>query len=291
MLSMTGFGRGQSKFPGFEITIEISSVNRKQLEVRLNLPGDMTAFEDVSRKKIAEHYTRGSVFLRASITRGSGESTLALDSEYLDLLIQAAGDARKRAGLPVEQLQVELLMGLPGVIRNQAISADDETVKTAYLEALSAACLDCRSMREREGEALRAELSGRSELLQALLTEIESHLPEAAEAVKNRLQEKLLASKLSVDINDPSYLRELLFYADHCDVTEEAVRLKSHFAQLSGYLASDAPCGRNLDFLAQEMFREINTLGNKASSSTISPLVVKFKSELEKLREQIQNVE
>ena len=140
-------------------------------------------------------------------------------------------------------------------------------------------------------EALRQELAGRSKLLQDLLQEIEGHLPEAAEAVKTRLQEKLLASKLNVDVNDPSYLRELLFYADHSDVTEEAVRLKSHFTQLSGYLASDAPCGRNLDFLAQEMFREITTLGNKAGSSGVSPYVVAFKTELEKLREQVQNVE
>ena len=147
-------------------------------------------------------------------------------------------------------------------------------------------------MRETEGAALRNELAGRLAGLRELLAAIEPDTAGLAEAAKTKLLAKLEAEKLPVDTNDERLLKEVLFYADKSDVTEEIARLKSHFEQFDRFLAaSDEPAGRSMDFLIQEMFREITTLGNKAGTSAVSHRVVAFKAELEKMREQVQNVE
>ena len=147
-------------------------------------------------------------------------------------------------------------------------------------------------MRNAEGEALRQDLAGRMDFLRNKLNAIRPFAAGITERIKQRLLEKLEAENLAADPHDERLLRELLFYADRADVTEEITRLESHFGQFASFLNNDhEPVGRSLDFLVQEMFREITTLGNKAGSSDISPLVVAFKAELEKIREQVQNVE
>ncbi|MBO7153313.1 MAG: DUF1732 domain-containing protein, partial [Lentisphaeria bacterium] len=199
-------------------------------------------------------------------------------------------EARRRNGLSGE-VNVEALLAMSGLLQHSFPEPEDDGVKEAFLEVCREACINCRSSREMEGNALKEEFSSRISQLESRLEVICGHLPEIVEAGKKRLLEKIAELKLEIDPQDSSFLREVIYLTDKSDVTEEVVRLKSHFVQFRKYLAADAPCGRNLDFLAQEMFREINTLGNKSGNSAISPEVVVFKTELEKIREQIQNVE
>ena len=147
------------------------------------------------------------------------------------------------------------------------------------------------AMREREGANLHQDLTMRLAALEEIVEELKERTKELPAAQRVKLMEKLEQAGLPVDLNDERLLKELLFYADKCDVTEELTRLSSHFVQFKGFLGGRENCGRSLDFLIQEIFREINTLGNKSGSCNVSPLVVKFKSELEKIREQVQNIE
>jgi len=173
----------------------------------------------------------------------------------------------------------------------QAAEKDISVWEKSFSAALSAALCDFRNMRSTEGESLRIDLLERVQKLENWhreLAEMTSSYPEMA---KKRIMERLAAEKLPVTSDDPALMREVLFYVDKGDVTEELTRLESHFRQFRAFLDSGEPVGRNMDFLAQEIFREITTLGNKAAVSGASPLVVAFKAEMEKIREQIQNIE
>ena len=294
MLSMTGFGRAESiSGSGALLTAEISSINRKQLELRVIAPQEFSAFEPVARRIVGTFFSRGSVQLRLTLRRGApggGSSGVEIDEAALDELIDGALDARRRAGLS-EEVAVETLMALPGVVGAADCGVDDPAFAELFEETVSRACAECRKMREREGAALQQDLRRRGELLKDLLSRLEPECAKLPEIARTRLMGKLEEAGFPVKADDENLIRELLFYTDKADVTEEITRLKSHFAQLDAFLASDRPMGRSLDFLAQEFFREITTLGNKAASPTVSPLAVAFKSELEKMREQIQNIE
>ena len=204
--------------------------------------------------------------------------------------IEAARRARREAGLDHE-VQVEQLMMIPGVVAAARPDAQSPGMAAAYEQALRAALDGYREMREHEGAALKNDLESRERLLESLLAEIEPLAAEMNAGIKARLLARLEEEKIPVPGDDERLLKEVLFYADKADVTEEITRLHSHFGQFRRFLAESKPVGRSLDFLMQEMFREITTLGNKAGVPAVSPLVVAFKSELEKLREQIQNVE
>ena len=293
MLSMTGFGRAEVKTKDdFSISAEVSSINRKQLEMRISLPGDFTRFDLDVRNTVSGYFSRGSVSVRVSIKNGENRTANIMlpDAEKFDELIKFVSDARKRNGISGE-VNVESLLTIPGMLQYTVPEADDDDNKRLILECVAAACASCRASREAEGNALKEEFLTRISMLEDKLEEIKTHLPEISAAGRTRLLEKIADLQLSVDPNDSAFLREVVYLTDKSDVTEEVVRLNSHFVQFRNYLEQSEPRGRNLDFLAQEMFREINTLGNKSGNSSISPIVVVFKTELEKIREQIQNVE
>ena len=294
MLSMTGFGRAEgASANGARLAAEVSSINRKQLEVRMIAPQELLGFEPTARKIVSEFFNRGSVQMRITLRhemRGGDASGIEIDEAMLDELIDGALDARRRAGL-AEAVDVEELMALPGVVVPADPGVDAPEFAELFADTVSRACAECRKMREREGAALREDLRKRGELLKDLLRRLEPECAKFPEIARKRLMAKLEEAGFPARTDDENLVRELLFYTDKADVTEEITRLKSHFSQLDAFLASDQPMGRSLDFLAQEFFREITTLGNKAASPAVSPLAVAFKSELEKMREQIQNVE
>ena len=194
-------------------------------------------------------------------------------------------------GLDERAVDVEHLLTVPGIVTFQSVDPESPELAAAFEEVLVSALEKFRAMREAEGANLKSDLAARLEVLKALLVKIEPAVAGIPNEIKRRLLEKLAAEKIPVPGSEEQLLREALFYADRADVTEEITRLKSHFGQFTRYLDDTAPGGRSLDFLAQEMFREINTLGNKAGIPEVSALVVEFKSTLEKIREQIQNVE
>lgn len=292
MFSMTGFGRGEATFDNDCIlTAEVSSVNRKQLEIRMIAPPEVAGQEQAVRRIVGQYFNRGSVLVRIAVRSGGTEGgAVAIDEAMLDELVDGALDARRRAGLS-EDVAVETLMTIPGVVVSGVADMEDPGFAAALEGAVADACKACRRMRETEGASLQQDLRRRGEALKTLLGKLEPECAKLPEIAKKRLMSKLADAALPVKPDDEMLIRELLFYADKSDVAEEITRLKSHFSQLDGFLADERPSGRSLDFLAQEFFREITTLGNKAASPAVSPLVVAFKSELEKMREQIQNVE
>ena len=291
MLSMTGFGKGSAVFDGRQRFIaEVSSVNRKQLEARISLPSEFSGFEVNARKLIGEYVSRGSVQLRVSFDGGGAAEEVTIDRGLLASLVKVCLEVRHDIGLD-GNVAVEELMRVPGVVGGSTPDMDRPGLAAAFEQAVREALTHHREMREREGEALKKDFQERLATLEGLLKKIDPLVGNIADSIKQRLMEKLAAENIPVGADDDRLLKEVLFYADKSDVTEEITRLHSHFAQFRRFLEETQPVGRNMDFLMQEFFREITTLGNKAGVPAVSPLVVAFKSELEKLREQIQNVE
>lgn len=286
--SMTGFGAGNVEVNGHAVYAEISTVNRKQLEIRFSLPRELTALESDLRKLVQANLSRGQVAVRISQSSAAG-SAAGINRERVAALINAARELGKEFNVNGELTMAQVLT-LPGVFDDNSGELPED-VKTAAVQALTKAVDQLNNMRAVEGAALKAELEGRLQLLENMHKTLLPFTAEIEAQLKQRLMDKLAASDLPVDVQDERFLKELLYYADKSDVTEELTRLSSHFVQFRNFLNGAAGGGRSMDFLVQEMFREITTLGNKAGSGAVAEVVVKFKSELEKIREQIQNVE
>jgi uncharacterized protein (TIGR00255 family) len=270
--------------------IEISSVNRKQFEARFIMPQELAALENSGRKYVASLVSRGAVQVRVNVGSASGSSGVTVDRNTLDMLISEAAAARKRNGMSGE-VDVEALFALPGVIAGSAIDGSSEETAEVFERALKAAGENYQAMRRTEGENLKLDLEKRLKSLEMMHGELYMMTSMQPDLVKQRLLNRFANEKFPIEADDPTLLREVLFYIDRGDVTEELTRLSSHFEQFRKFLDSDVPVGRSLDFLMQELFREITTLGNKAFAGGVSRKVVAFKAEAEKIREQIQNVE
>lgn len=293
--SMTGFGKGAAICPANQIrfTIEITSVNRKQLEIRASLARELAGYEPLLRKMVADKISRGTINIRAEISRddNSPTSSAKINRVLLENLFAGCRDLQKQLGLQ-ETLKLSDLLTVPGVIEPVLPDIHLPEMEDAFASATSAALDALMAMRRQEGETLRQDLAARLKKLCHQLSDIESGVAQLPMIFREKLRERLNAAGASGLFNDEALLREVVMYADRADVTEEIVRLKSHFSQFEHFLHGAEPCpGRSLDFLVQELFREINTLGNKAGGCNISPIVVGFKAELEKIREQIQNIE
>ena len=286
--SMTGFGAGNCEVNGHAVYAEISTVNRKQLEIRFSLPRDLTALESDLRKLVQTSLSRGQVAVRISQSSAAGAAA-GINRERVAALISAARELGKEFNVNGELTMAQVLT-MPGVF-DDSCGELPEDVKSAAVQALTKALEQLNNMRSAEGTALKAELEGRLQLLENMHQTLLPFTTEIEAQLKQRLLDKLAASDLPVDVQDERFLKELLYYADKSDVTEELTRLSSHFVQFRNFLNGAPGGGRSMDFLVQEMFREITTLGNKAGSGAVAEVVVKFKSELEKIREQIQNVE
>ena len=288
IMSMTGFGAGNAESNGCSVYAEISTVNRKQLEIRFSLPREFASFEHEMRKFLQGELSRGQVAVRMTRTV-AGAASANINRERVAALIAASRELGNEFKVNGELTMADVL-SMPGVFEESSEEVSDE-MKNLAMQALSGAVTALNKMRAAEGEALAVELAGRLELLEEMHKTLVPEVGNIEQAIKTRLLEKLANSSLPVDVNDERFLKEMLYYADKSDVTEELTRLSSHFVQFRSFLAGAEGGGRSMDFLVQEMFREITTLGNKAGSGVMSEPVVKFKTELEKIREQIQNIE
>ena len=285
---MTGFGSGRAEVNGFSVYAEISTVNRKQLEIRFSLPRELSALENDLRKQVQSALSRGMVSVRISKSSLAGEAS-GINRDRVAALIAAARELGNEFNINGE-LTMAQIMTMPGVFDDSA-SEVPEDMKSAAVSALDNALKALNAMRKTEGEALKQELAGRLELLESMREALLPHTAAIESQIKQRLLDKLAGADLPVDVQDERFLKEVLYYADKADVTEELTRLSSHFTQFRNFLNGAPGGGRSMDFLMQEMFREITTLGNKAGSGAVAEIVVKFKTELEKIREQIQNIE
>ena len=293
MKSMTGHGRGECSQDGFKIIVELSSVNRKQMEISVNLPREMEPLEAAVRDVINRRLSRGRVLATVSLHAGvKGSSArmhlnIPLAKAYARELNKLANELKLSGSVTLEHL-----VRAPGVMQTDEQIAGGEDFEPAVEKALAKALSALVKMREREGAHLQSDLTERITNLRQAAAAVQKHAPEVARRYRDQLVERVRAAGLETPaLDDERLLKEVVFFADRSDITEELTRLQSHFQQFDDCLQSKEPVGRTLDFLAQEMNREINTIGSKANHALISRAVVTLKAELEKFREQAQNVE
>lgn len=290
---MTGHGRGTSSTEGWRLTAECSSVNRKGVEIAVALPKPLSSLETKVREQVQKAVGRGRVNVTITIESagGSGSQQGVIDKEAAQRILKELRDLKEELSLTGE-VSLELLLRSPGVLKNPAeATPDPEAVWPSVNDALLQALERMTAMRRKEGAHLVADLLKRIKILEAAVKAVRGRVPALLRHRRDYLKERLLELGTPVSADDPVLARELAFMAERSDITEELTRLESHFTQCREALASDQPAGRTLDYLAQEMFREFNTLGNKASDAAISRRVVQSKAELDRIREQVANLE
>jgi uncharacterized protein (TIGR00255 family) len=291
MRSMTGYGRGERTADGVRVAVEMRSVNRKQAEIGLRLPAELEPLENRIRDEVYKAVARGRVEVSVALELPAGNARSLLNREL------AAAFAKELAALGSELglaggVTLDSLMRCPGVVQSTAAMADPDTFWPVVSGALGEAIKDLNAMRDQEGAALAADLGRRIQSLRQAVGRIRIQAPEVTRRFREQLRQRIcLAGLENVSAEDERVLKEVVFFADRSDINEELTRLDSHFEQFEGGVRSADPVGRKLDFLAQEMNREINTIGSKANDALIAADVVLLKTELERFREQAQNVE
>lgn len=289
MRSMTGFGRASAQAGETVFTVEIRTLNHRFLEWVIHLPRELTAWEERLRRKLSEALARGRVEVWVSVSGASWPKVVRVDKRL------AASYAQALSALAYE-LQVEprftaeFLLTLPEVVQVEE-AVDLEAWWPACAQALEEALAQVTAAREREGEALAADLRERVERLKSLREAMTKEAAEVPRLYRDRLRERLATLGVEGCVDEVRLAQEIALFAERADITEELVRLASHLEQLTGALATPGPVGRRLEFLLQEANREVNTIGAKAQGLNLSYLVVECKAELEKLREQVQNIE
>jgi uncharacterized protein (TIGR00255 family) len=292
MKSMTGFGRGEATGPGGRCAVELSSVNRKQADVDLRMPRDWQPLEAGVRQLLGGVLSRGRLHGVISFEANTeATSTLRVDDslakEYAAYLAQLGAVL----GSPMV-MTPEALLRAPGVFNVEGReAATTESLQPMVFAAVSAALVAWDEARVREGAHLYADLTSRLTALRGLLEQIAAEAPKVAPLHRAALHRRLEEAGLPLPLDDERLLKEIALFADKCDISEEISRLGGHLTEFQRLMDSDTPAGRPLDFLTQEMHRELNTMGAKANHAPIQHLVVAGKTEVERLREQVQNVE
>ena len=292
MNSMTGFGRGEAAAGGVQVTVEVSAVNRKQLDLRLTIPRPLAALETRVQKLIGTAVSRGGVTVSVATvwTEAAKRGAVTLDMEraagYIEAL-RAAGKALNLSG----DIGLEALLRFPDVITCNDVTQDGERVWPALQTALQSALDQFLEMRRAEGQALAADIRKRFERLRKRARQAAKLAPTVARNHRKALEERIAAMKLEEGPAPEQIAREVALFADRCDISEELVRLDSHFDQVETLMERREPAGRAFDFLCQEILREINTIGSKANDARLSAHVIDMKAELECIREQVQNIE
>ena len=291
MHSMTGFGRGSATSETWHAAVEINSVNRKQAEVVVQAPRELSELDGRIRKTVLGVVSRGRIQVSINLERGQGAlAAIRVDKMLAQAFHHAFVELSQAVGHEVTPSAADYLRQ-PGILNSGAGEIDVEdawqTIKPALDDALAALAM----MRETEGSHLKQDLLARLEGLAAFVAKITAEAPARPIRQRELLDKRLREAGLDLDPADERVVRELALFADRCDVSEELTRLDSHFTKFREYLDAAEPPGRALDFLCQELFREFNTIGSKANDAGIAQTIVEAKTELEKIREQVQNVE
>ncbi len=293
MKSMTGYGRGECSQDGFKVTVELSSVNRKQSEISVALPREIEMLESQVRDLINRYIARGRLNVRVALHAGTSNfaARMHLNIPLAKAYARELNRLARQLKLP-GPVTLDQLARAPGVFQTDEQLVEEEDFWPAVQKALKKALIEMVKMREREGACLAKDLKERVVTMRKATNAIQKHAPTVAKRYREQLIERIKISGLEAPVDgDERLLKEVVYFADRADISEELTRLQSHFQQFEDCLRSREPIGRTLDFLAQEMNREINTIGSKANDSLISRQVVTLKAELERFREQAQNVE
>lgn len=294
LLSMTGFGEGRAESPTIVVVAEVRSINNRHLKISYRSSDGYHSLEPEAERLVRDLVRRGTVQLNVRVERRSLAGDYRINNEvllsYQEQLTQLGGVHA--------QPTIDKLLTLPGVISTpDASDADPEADWPIIEKAINAALKSLDEMRRREGEALAADLRAQAAAIESELAGVEDRAPLVADAYRERLQERVgqAIEKVGVTLEPSDLVREVALFVDRSDISEEIVRLRSHLAQFEAAIA-EAPTrqegvGRKLEFIAQEMGREVNTIGSKANDSELSARVVEMKASLERVREQVQNVE
>lgn len=296
---MTGYGRGDYQDDSFSFTFEIKTVNHRYAELSIRMPRFLAPLENRMRKVILDDVSRGhmDVFVNAAYTGAEGRQITidkGLAKAYHDILEELSALLGAREGAVDEGREVLFVAKCPDVVIPGEAKIDLEALWPRMLDAIKTGLLHLDAMREEEGRNISQDVARRVDLIEEKLFLIEKRAPEAVKDYEKRLEERLLDALRAHgagDLDESRLIQEVALYADKVNTTEEMVRLHSHIKQFRQMLKEDHPVGRRMDFLIQEFNREANTIASKCSDSTMTQTVVEMKGEIEKVREQIQNIQ
>lgn len=291
LLSMTGYGSAKGSVEGQEITVELKSVNNRYLDCSVRLPRNFLFAEDTVKQAVSAGVSRGKVdvFVSAQASQDSG-TVVSVNEElargYRDAVARIAETLGLESGLNAFSLA-----RFPDVLTGERRELDKDKAAAALSDITAKAVEEFNAMREREGERLRRDMLGKLETIEGLVSVVEERSPQTVKEYRERLEARLRDILADRSLDEQRVITEAAIFADRTAVDEETVRLRSHIAQFRTMLEEGSPIGRKMDFLVQEFNRESNTIGSKCSDASLAKVVVDLKSEIEKIREQLQNVE
>ena len=290
--SMTAYGRGEYNQGASVFTVELKSVNNRFRDIILRMPRTLQALEDEIRSQISSRVRRGrvEVSIQLETNSGEGEYQLELNAPLVKSYFRIFRELNEEFGLdgkvsPDSLCQMKDIL----IFKTQDVGIDD--VRPGLQKVLGLAVESLDKMKMMEGKAIEEDFLKRLKIIEEYLNDIEENTPKIVDEYKKRLEDKIQRISGGMALDETRLIQEVAIFADRCDITEEIVRFRSHLKQFRAFMSKDDSIGRRLDFLIQEINREVNTIGSKATDSSISSKVVEIKSELEKLREQVQNVE
>jgi uncharacterized protein (TIGR00255 family) len=293
MQSMTGFGRSSVEVEGagVRIQVEIHSVNRKTLDIQISAPREWSGHEAIFSEWIGGAFQRGrvNVQIKVELAKDSSDS-LAMNTEAMALTLNDLKAFAQTQGFDFTP-DSSLVLDLARSVKDKSSLPSWKELKESLQEAFNAALADISAMRLQEGAALADDLRERIAELEVFRKQIEKNASGSTQRYRNALLERLKQLGLELDVSDERVLKEVAIYADRSDISEETTRLSSHFEQFLGFLSADEATGRKMDFLCQEIHREFNTTGSKSNDIEITRLVIEGKNALERIREQVQNIE
>ena len=291
ILSMTGYGSAKGVVEGLSITAELKSVNNRYLDVSVRMPRGFLFAEEALKAAVQKHISRGKVDVFLTVDASQAADTVVRVNEpLLRAYLEAIGSIAETYHLQNDATAMSVAR-FPDVLSVEKAEADQQALSAGLVELMERALEDYDRMRLREGQKLREDVEQRLDTIERLVSVVEEHAPETVEAYRARLWQKLQTALEGREVDEARVVTECAVFADRIAVDEETVRLRSHIAQMRQMLAGGSPFGRKADFLIQEFNRESNTIGSKCQNAEIAKVVVDLKSEIEKIREQIQNIE
>ena len=289
--SMTGYGSAKGAAEDLEITVEVKSVNNRYLDTSVRMPRSFLFAEDAVKSAVQRHISRGKVDVFVSVDASAADNmTVKINEPLLRGYLEAIRHISESYELENDLTAVSVSR-FPDILTVEKKDLDADSISAGIAAVAEKALDDFDAMRLREGEKLCSDVLSRLETIEALVGTVEREAPKTVEEYRNRLREKMAELLGTAGIDENRILSEAAVFADHIAVDEETVRLRSHISQLRTMLSGRSPIGRKIDFLIQEFNREANTIGSKCQNSDIAHVVVDLKSEIEKIREQIQNIE
>lgn len=289
--SMTGFGRGKVEDQGREMSIEIKTLNHRFLDVYVKLPRTLSFLEEDIRGMVQQHLSRGRVEVNVSYSSHRSDAVdVQVNQPLVDAYLSCFNKLAQERNL-ANDISISSLLHIPEAFVINEVEEDQETLREMAKTLMEQVLCQVKDMRRKEGENLKNDLLVRISKIESMVKCIEQRAPQVVDEYRDKLKNRLKDLLRGSDLDENRFNMEVVYFAERCSITEEIVRLFSHLEQFRNALEASEPIGRRLDFLIQEMYREVNTIGSKANDLIIVNLVVDMKSEIEKIREQVQNIE